>query len=149
MHQEEADKYGVKLSTIDNIFETCDVISVHLALTPVTTGLINRKLLSKIKQGALFVNTARGAIIVEEDLIEELQNLRFSAVLDVFVKEPLEKESPLRTLPNVLPIPHIAGPTTDMREAVTLALATDINSYISGQELQNEISYEHALRMTQ
>ena len=145
---EEAENCGVELSAIDTIFETCDVISLHSGLTEKTTGMINKELLKKIKDGALLVNTARGALMDETALIEELKTGRFMAALDVYTEEPLAIDSPLRTMQNVLPMPHMGGPTIDMREEVALTLAEDIKRFINGQPLINEIEAEHSLRMT-
>jgi len=146
--KDDEENLGVRRSSLNEIFETCDVISLHSSLTAKTEGMINKDLLSKIKDGALLVNTARGALIDEEALIEELKTGRFSAVLDVFKEEPLKVDSPLRTLPNVLPIPHMGGPTIDMREQVVLTLADDLKSFLENKDMKNEIPYEYASRMT-
>jgi phosphoglycerate dehydrogenase-like enzyme len=148
MTKEDENNFGVKKASLDDIFEKCDIVSLHSALTPQTKGMINKNLLSKIRPGALLVNTARGALIDEPELINQLKTGRFYAVLDVFANEPLPPDSPLRTLPNVLPVPHMAGPTVDMREQVVLSLADDIKNYIEGKSVENEIPYEHAVRMT-
>lgn len=140
--EEEADKYGVKKATYDEIFSTCDIISVHLALNDKTKGLIDRKYLEKIKQGALFVNTARGAVVDEEAMVELLKENRFHAVLDVFSVEPIPVEghflSPLLKMDNVTIIPHMAGPTLDMRERVVLELAKDIRRFYNNEPLVNK-----------
>ncbi len=81
---------------------TCDVVSNHAPTTPETDGMISAEMLARLRDGALFINTARAAAIDYNALIAELGQGRIQASLDVFPKEPLEDGSPLRLLPNVL-----------------------------------------------
>jgi phosphoglycerate dehydrogenase-like enzyme len=148
MSAEEAKRLGVSLSGLTEIFEQCDIISVHSSLTPNTVGMITADMLAKIQDGALLVNTARGEIIDEGALITQLKTGRFHAVLDVFAQEPLPIDSPLRTLSNVLPIPHMGGITMDMRQQVTIALSKDIDSFKNGGTMKNSVQFEHFKRMT-
>ena len=124
------------------------MISLHSALNQETRNSITRDLLRRIRPGALLVNTARAGIGVEEDLMEELRTGRFYAILDVYHQEPLPEDSQLRRMPNVLLFPHMAGPTFDMREKVTLRLAADIKAILEGRPYQDGIPYEYAMRMT-
>ena len=102
-----------------------------------------------IPDGAVFINTARGKIIDEAALTEELKKQRFKAVLDVYEQEPLPMDSGLRGLPNVTLIPHMGGPTIDRRKAVTECLISEIRRIDAGEEPQRlEISREAAARMT-
>lgn len=140
--------YGVEKGTLDEIFSTCKIISLHVPKTPDTYHMIDSRLLSMIKDGSLLVNTARGAVIDEEALVEELEKGRFKAALDVYEIEPLPADSKLRTLKNVLTIPHMGGPTIDRRRATTLALLKDIEGYIKGEELKFNISKSYAQAMT-
>lgn len=145
---EEAARKGVRIVSRDEIFETCDVISLHDALNDENRGSITRDLLRRIKPGALFVNTARAGIVVEEDMMKELASGRFYAVLDVYHQEPLPADSELRRMSNVLLMPHVAGPTFDIREQVTLKLAEDIKAILEGRPYEDEIPYEYAVRMS-
>lgn len=104
--------------------------------------------MKKIKPGALFVNTARAGIVDEAAMMEELKTGRFQAVIDVYHEEPLPAGNELRDLDNVLLFPHMAGPTFDMREKVTLKLAEDIKAILEGRPYEDEIPYEYAVRMT-
>lgn len=126
---EEADLFGVKRTTLEELFESCDIISVHSALTEKTYHLIGADLLKRMKDGALLINTARGAVIDEAALIQELSEGRIRAVLDVFEQEPLPIDHILRRLPNVMCMPHMAGPTIDMRAMVVEKLIDDIIAY--------------------
>ena len=81
-------------------------------------------------------------------MIEALKEKRFMAVLDVFCKEPLEEDSPLRTMENVYCMPHMGGPTADRTPMITMRLADDIVRFEKGEPLQYEITNEYAKRMT-
>ena len=143
------EKYGAEAATLDEIFSTCDVVSVHSALNDENRGLIGKRYFEMLKDGSLFLNTSRGRVIDEEALIEELEKNRFRAVLDVFWKEPLATDSKLRSLKNVYCIPHMAGPTLDRRKYITKALIDDMRAFFNGAEkLDLEISEEFAKRMT-
>jgi phosphoglycerate dehydrogenase-like enzyme len=131
---------------LDDVLSWGDIISIHASLTPETRGLINAHRLKQIKDGALFVNTARGAIVDEDALLIELEQGRLNAVLDVFVTEPLPLDSRLRDLSNVILLPHAAGITS--REQMSYAMIEEIERYTSGQPLLHEISVEKFLLMT-
>lgn len=146
--QEEASGLGVRIAAAEEAFETCDIISLHAALNEENRGSVTGDLLRRIKPGALFVNTARAGIVDEEAMMRELRTGRFQAVLDVYHKEPLPPDSELRSMENVLLFPHMAGPTFDMREKVTLKLAEDIKAILEGREYEDFIPYDYAVRMT-
>ncbi len=148
---EEAKTYNenAQVSTLDDIFATCDIISVHSGLNDKNYHLIDKKYLSLMKDNSLIVNTARGAVINEEDLIEELKAGRIRAILDVYEVEPLPMDSGLRGLKNVILVPHKGGPTTDVREIVTIELCEDIKAFLEdGLRPKHEITLEYAKRMT-
>jgi phosphoglycerate dehydrogenase-like enzyme len=136
----------VELTSLEQVLEWGDIISVHASLTPETRGLLNEKMLKLIKNEALLVNTARGAIINEGALVSELKTGRFRAVLDVFEVEPLPDESPLRSLENVILLPHVAGITA--REQMSIAMIEEIQRFSRGEPLQYEIPYEKFKFMT-
>ncbi len=108
----------------DDVFRQSDVVSVHVRQSPDTSGFIRREHFEMMKPGAIFINTARGAIVQEADLIDALQRNRIAgAGLDVFEHEPLRPDSPLHSLPNVVLTPHAAGITPETTEAgLTLAI---------------------------
>lgn len=111
---EDAKTLGGKKVTLEDIFVHCDVISVNAPLTEETRGMITREHLRTIKDGAVLVNTARGAIIDHEALLDELRTGRFSAALDVTDPEPLPDGHEFYSLPNVVFTPHISGGTPEM-----------------------------------
>ena len=144
----ELESLGAKRASIAEIFASCDIVSLHTALNDNTRGMITRELLHSIRDGALLVNTARAGLVDEQALYDELSTGRFTAVLDVYHTEPLPTDSPLRAMPNVLMMPHVAGPTTDLREEITLRLLKDVRAWQEGQPMRCEIPYEYAVRMT-
>lgn len=146
--EEEAKQKGVKIASAEEVFETCDIISLHAALNKENRGMITGDLMRRIKPGALFVNTARAGIVDEKAMMEELKTGRFKAVIDVYHEEPLPADSELRKLDNVILFPHMAGPTFDIREQVTLKLAEDIKAILEGRPYEDGIPYEYAVRMT-
>lgn len=98
------------ITDFDTLVSTADIISVHVPLTQQTKQLFNKAVFQKMKQTALFINTARGGIVKESDLIDALKNRDIlGACLDVFESEPLPMNSELRTLDNVILTPHTAG----------------------------------------
>ncbi len=136
-------------ASLEDIFSTCDIVSVHSALNDQNRGLIGKEHFAVLKDGALFINTSRGAVIDEGALIEALGENRFHAVLDVYRQEPLPADSPLRTMPNVLAVPHMAGPTLDRRPVITSALIDEMIRFFSGEAaFELEITQNLASRMT-
>lgn len=141
------ERYNASQVSLDEALK-CDVVSLHSALNEKTKGMIGKEQLRKIKDGALFINTARGRIVDEKALICELEKNRFDAVLDVYENEPLQKDSPLRRMENVYPMPHMAGPTIDLRQYITIKLADNLLEAKDGKITPLEISGEYAKRMT-
>ncbi len=110
LSDEKAREAGVEKTTLEDLFSTCQVISNHLANNPQTVGMLDYRLFRMMKKTASFINTGRGAQVVEADLALAMEEepLR-SAVLDVTIEEPYPEDGPLRKLDNVLLLPHIAG----------------------------------------
>lgn len=110
MSKARAERLGVRLASLKEIFSECDVISNHLADNAQTKGIICRELIDGLKDYSTFINTGRGAQVDENALIEKLsENDTITAVLDVTFPEPPQKDSLLYRLPNVVLTPHIAG----------------------------------------
>jgi len=149
LNESDCKAYGMtKADTLEQLFSSCDIVSLHLARTPETYHIINKDLLSLMPDDSLLINTARGSIVDEQALADELITGRIHAVLDVFEEEPLPKNSRLRGLNNVILIPHMAGPTVDRHERITLALIEDMKRMLMGEPLQYAIEESHAIRMT-
>lgn len=139
---------NAKQVTLDELFSTCRIVSLHSSMNEKNRGLIGKEHFERMENGAIFINTARGAVVREEEMIEELKKQRIRAVLDVFCQEPLPVNSPLRRLPNVYCIPHKAGPTYDRRAFVTKCLIDDIVRFENKDDLSLEIKKEYSKRMT-
>jgi phosphoglycerate dehydrogenase-like enzyme len=105
---ERAADVGAILVSKDKLFHEADVVSIHLVLSGRTRGLVGAAELALMKPTARLVNTSRGPIVVEADLIAALRDKRIaSAAIDVFDQEPLPLDHPFRALPNLLATPHI------------------------------------------
>jgi phosphoglycerate dehydrogenase-like enzyme len=115
--------------TFEDLFRRADVVSVHVRQSPETLAMIRAEHFALMKPTAIFINTARGRIVVEKDLVASLRDQRIGgAGLDVFDTEPLPPDSPFRLLPNVVLTPHAAGIT---REATESGLAMAIANVLS------------------
>jgi D-3-phosphoglycerate dehydrogenase len=109
---------GIELVELDELFRAGDVVSVHLRLSPDTAGFIAAPQFALMKQSAILINTARGAIVDEVALMDALATHRIAAAgLDVFATEPLAEGHPLTKLPNIVMTPHCAGITPEALEA--------------------------------
>ena len=104
---EKAAAAGVKLVSKEELFSTSDVVTIHLVLGERTRGLVRKEDLARMKAGTVLVNTSRGPIIVEPDLLEVLKAGKIHAALDVYEREPLPADHPLRQLQNVTLSPHL------------------------------------------
>lgn len=104
--------------SIDDVFSQCDVVSIHLPVTPETTGLIGKELIQKMKSDAIFVNTARAVVVQREALLDAIENQQIrGAILDVFDHEPPDEiDYRLIHHPHVLATPHIAGATFEVED---------------------------------
>ncbi len=116
---------AVAPTALPDLLRVADFVSVHVARTPETVGLLGREALARLQPHAILINTARGGIVDEDALAEMLRSGRlFAAGLDVFANEPLPRTSPLLQLPNVVLTPHIGSASVATRaRMVDLALA--------------------------
>jgi len=113
----EEKKIGVSYTSLNNLFQKSDVVSIHVPYTPQTHEVVNLKLLSKMKKTAFLVNTARGKIINENDLITALKrNTIAGAALDVFQNEPIHSTHPFAGMPNTVIMPHSGSATIETRK---------------------------------
>ncbi|GAA0943626.1 hydroxyacid dehydrogenase [Nonomuraea longicatena] len=136
---------GVRLVGIEELFATCDVVSVHTPLLPATRGLVGRELLDSMKLGATLINTARGAVIDEHALVDVLtERPDLFAALDVTDPEPPEPGSPLFTLPNVMLTPHIAGALGGERGALGELVVDELARFLAGEPLRHALTERSA-----
>lgn len=123
--ESEATRLGVRRA---GLLEVCgqSLVSVHAPDLPATQGLVGEAALARIPDGALFINSARAAVIDYGALTAHLLQRRFRAVLDVFPQEPLPAGSPLYGLPNVVLTPHLAGYSADVYAGMGRAIVSDV-----------------------
>jgi len=135
-----AKEQGIRLVELDDLYAVSDYISLHVAVTPQTAGMINKETIRKMKKGVRLVNCARGELVNEADLAQALrQGQVAAAALDVFCEEPL-KDSPFQSLGNVLLTPHTGGSTTEAQEAVGIQIARQVKEYLKQGVIQNAVN---------
>jgi glyoxylate reductase len=121
---------------LDELLRASDVVSLHVPLTAGTTGLLSRERLALLRDGATLVNTARGAVVDEDALVDELVSGRITAGLDVFALEP-SVPAALLDLPNVVLTPHIASATVETRAAMTRVVVDNVLAFTHGEPVPN------------
>lgn len=139
LDEDECKKLGAKKANLDELMTKSDVISIHAPSIPATKHMINGENLPLMKDRAILINTARGAIIDEAALIEELKTGRISACLDVTDPEPPSEENELRRLPNVRLTPHIAGSVNNGKKRIGDLIVSELESYLADGTLNYEI----------
>ena len=107
MTADTAQAAGATMVTKDELLSRSDAVSIHLVLSDRTRGLIGAADIARMKPGAILVNTSRGPIVDEKALLAAVQARRIVAALDVYDREPLPANHPLRTAPNVVMTPHL------------------------------------------
>ena len=131
---------GIKLVTLDELIAGSDYLTLHVGLTPQTTGVINAKTLAAMKKGVRIINCARGELVDDAALVVALKSGQVAgAALDVFASEPL-KDSPYFALDNVILTPHIAGSTAEAQEAVGIQIARQVRDYLKLGVVQNAVN---------
>jgi phosphoglycerate dehydrogenase-like enzyme len=138
---------AVKVESLDDLFATCLFVALCAPSTPETQGMVRGRHFARLPKGAVFVNAARGAITDEGELVEELRKGRFVACLDVTVVEPTPAEHPLRSLPNVVLTPHIAGVVAENRFRIGAMACDEIIGHCEGRGLQYGVTQEQLARM--
>ena len=118
----------------DDLLRSADVVSLHLRLIPETRGFLGRKELGLMKPGAFLINTARGALVERDALLDALRSGKIAgAGLDVFHDEPLKPGDPLLALDNVVLSPHNAGQTTEVIRDGLLRAIANVENFLRGQ----------------
>jgi len=143
LSEEEARKLRIDRVSLEELFETADVVSLHAPYLPQTSGMIRGHHFTRMKQGATFINTARGAVVNEKEMIKVLtRRPDIYALLDVTHPEPPPPSSPLYDLPNVLLTPHIAGALgTECRRLGSMAV-DEFERYRKGEPLLGQVREE-------
>lgn len=138
---EQAQALGVRLCSLDEIFRTADVVSLHAPWLPETENLVADAQLRLMKPGATLLNTSRGAVINEPDLYQVLaERPDLTAILDVTRPEPPAANSPLFTLENVILTPHISGSLNGEVARMGQWMAEELIRHLDGQPLQYQLT---------
>jgi phosphoglycerate dehydrogenase-like enzyme len=135
---------------LEDLLAACDVVSLHCPSLPETRHLINASTLAQLKDGAVLINTARGALIDHDALLAELRAGRISAGLDVYLETLPADQVPLsayRDLPNVVITPGIAGPAGTITRRLGLNIAQEFQRFFRGQRLASPVTAELLSRM--
>jgi phosphoglycerate dehydrogenase-like enzyme len=143
-----ADKMGVKkIEKLEDIFSQCKVVSLNVPLTNETRHMIGRRHFELLPEGAVFINTSRGALVNEDELVAELRKGRFVACIDVTDGEPPPPDHPFRNLPNVWLTPHQAGGIGRNLLRIGALVADEIEAFTSGWPLRFEVERQHLGRI--
>jgi D-3-phosphoglycerate dehydrogenase len=130
----------VELCDMDKVITSCDILSVHIPLTPETKNTISTAELAKMKQGSYVINTARGGIVNEMALYEALKSGHLNgAAMDVVESEPMTPDHPLLSLDNVVVTPHIAMYSKEAINAVSLICAENVVACLTGGQMINRV----------
>ena len=124
---------GVETVSLDELLRRSDIVSVHCPLNAESQDMFNRNTFAKMKPGALFVNTARGGVVAEQDLFDALESGRLGmAALDTLRVEPMEQDSLLMNAKNCIMTPHIAWAPVETRERLMGIVVDNIRNYFNG-----------------
>ena len=127
-------EYGIEFVSFDELLRRSDFLTIHVSLQESSRGMINEDVLNKMKPTALLINTSRGPVIVEKDLIKALQEKKIAgAALDVFETEPTPLDNPLLKLDNVLLTPHCASATWETRRKMATRSIGNVRTFIEGK----------------
>jgi len=137
---ESEQKLGLKFCNLDELLAISDIVTLHVPLTDETRHMINKETLLKMKKGSFLINTARGPIVDEHDLVESLRSGHLSgAALDVYDNEP-NIDPELIGMPNVITTPHIASATYEAREAMAKLAVSGIIDTLTSKEPINIVN---------
>ena len=130
---------GVEFVSFENLLEQSDIVSVHCPLNTESENMFDKNAFEKMKKGALFVNTARGGVMVEQDLFDALQSEHLGgAVIDTLKVEPMEEDCILMGAKNCIITPHIAWAPVETRVRLMNIVADNIRAFLNGTQ-QNRI----------
>ncbi len=123
---------------LDTLYASSDVVTLHCPLTAENAGMINAETISKMKDGVILINTARGGLINENDLAAALKSGKvYAAASDVMGKEPLNADCPLLGIPNMIITPHIAWAAQEARQRLLNTVEGNVRAYLAGNPINN------------
>jgi phosphoglycerate dehydrogenase-like enzyme len=142
LSEEETTTLGVTKASLEEIFATCDIVSLHAPVTPETREMITAAHFRSMQDGALFINTARAWVVEYAAMMAELRTGRLRTVLDVFDHEPLPADDELRSIPHVFLTPHVSGHTTESRLRLVEAIAEDMVRFFNSEPLRYAVTWD-------
>ncbi len=128
----EEERLGLNFVSVEDLLANSDIISLHMPLTSATRGLFNDEAFSRMKDGAIFINTSRGEIVDEKALINAVKKKGIKAGIDVYDREPPDLNSELFGLENVICSPHIAGVTAESQQRFLTETISNVLRYAQG-----------------
>ena len=129
---------GIIKMDLDQLFSTCDVVSLHCPLTPSTKEMVNAKRLNLMKPNAILINTGRGPLVNEQDLADALNEERIMAAgIDVLSIEPAVRSNPLLSARNCFITPHIAWATKEARTRLMQIAVSNLKEFLNGNVVNN------------
>ncbi len=133
----------IELVSFDEFLSRADVVSLHCVVSPQTKKMFNKDTFAKMKEGSYFINTARGELVVEDDLIEALNSHHLAgAAIDVTVKEPIASDCPLLNAENLIITPHIAGSAYDVQVCGTQMVCDTLEDWLENKKPRNCVVYK-------
>ena len=145
MSPEIEEEYGATSMEFDELIRTCDIISMHVPVTPLTTGMLGKEQFAAMKKTVLVINTSRGPVIDQDALIWALENDEiYGAALDVVTPEPLPDDAPIlnmseKAMDKIIITPHVAGVTNEDFERMTKMSFQAVERVLSGKEPINQV----------
>ena len=145
INEDAAKERHVQVSGLEELLEKSDIVSLHLPSTKETHHLINAETIKKMKDGAYLINTARGALVNEEDLIWALENGQIAAAgLDVFQKEPPDPDNKLLTLHNVMLLPHSGAGSYECLEKSSAMASGNVIDFFQSKTVKTILNPRYA-----
>ncbi len=137
--RELADVYDIMFTSLDNVLSLSDVVVCLAPITPATRGMLGAREFDLMRDGSVFVNVSRGAIVQTEALIEALRDGRMVAALDVFDPEPIPEDLPIRDMRNVFLTPHTASATEATRSRNFTIMVDELERFFGGHETRYDL----------
>lgn len=141
LSDERAEEMGARRASLPEVLAQADVLSLHVPLTDDTRGMIGADAIARMKEGSYLINVARGGLVDEAALAEALTSGHLAgAALDVFEREPLPSESPLRAAPNLVLTPHLGASTAEAQELVATEVAEAVRAALAEGDLSTALN---------
>lgn len=133
LHPNASGRELAEYASMERLVAEADVISLHCNLTPENTGLINKNLIARMKNGVILINNARGQLIVEQDVADALNSGKMAgAALDVVCTEPIRRDNPLLKARNCIITPHISWAPRESRQRIMDCTISNIRAFLNG-----------------